>query len=205
MAGLTSEFSPYPFSTTITVTWITPRFIHLIYQVPKWQKKLRLTYYELEGCLLSRDILSTAERQRNFSRDIQSALLIEKKKFRPLQNKEISHEMYRQPVLHPNQKKKKNNLTCYLISRFFKTNFWCNISSATRTWLTSDNLRAFTTLLGRNRIYWLYPCTHTHTHTHTKRVNNNLHPTVWLQFWNSGECRIHLHCHYSRIHSVPEW
>ena len=42
----------------------------------------------------------------------------------------------------------------------------------------------------------------THTHTHTNDCpgyNTKLHLMVRIQFWNLGECRVPLHCHYSHV------
>ena len=35
--------------------------------------------------------------------------------------------------------------------------------------------------------------------------DTKLHLMVKLQFQSSGECGVHLHCHYSQVHSDPEW
>ena len=32
-----------------------------------------------------------------------------------------------------------------------------------------------------------------------------LHLVARFQLWNSGECGVPLHCHYSQVHSDPEW
>ena len=37
------------------------------------------------------------------------------------------------------------------------------------------------------------------------RNGGKLHSMVKLQFWSFGEGGIHLHCHYSQLHSVPKW
>ena len=35
--------------------------------------------------------------------------------------------------------------------------------------------------------------------------NTKLHLVVRFQLWRSGECRVCIHCHYSQIHSEPDW
>ena len=32
-----------------------------------------------------------------------------------------------------------------------------------------------------------------------------LHLVARYQLWSSGECGVPLHCHYSQVHSDPEW
>ena len=35
--------------------------------------------------------------------------------------------------------------------------------------------------------------------------NTKMHLMVRHQFWRSEECGVSLHCHYSQVHSDPEW
>ena len=52
---------------------------------------------------------------------------------------------------------------------------------------------------------YIYISFNTLTITTCPGYDVKLHLVARYQLWNSGECGVPLHCHYSQVHSDPEW